>query len=449
MKLTRRDLLRFGACTAAASAFAGRFGALNVLAQSGSEYKALVCVFLFGGNDANNLIVPNDAAGYANYAALRTGLALPQASLLPIVTATGARPFGLHPDLPGVQSRFNAGKLAIVANVGTLVQPTTRAQYVTRQVPVPVNLFSHSDQQAEWQSCVPQSVSETGWGGRAADALVALNGTLFPPVSSVAGTALYCVGAQTRPAFINPGQAFAFAGQTGSVPATARGSTMQQLLTFSSGVTLVQAASGVTSAAFAQSTALSAALATAPKLTTAWPSPLTGIASQLQDVATLLSVRGALGLTRQIFFVAMGGFDTHTDELATHQRLYPQLDAALTAFHTATVELGIEDAVTTFTLSEFGRTFLERSGGGSDHGWGSHHLVSGGAVRGGDLYGTFPTQTPGGTDDATNDGRWIPSTSVDAYAATLAAWFGVPAASLPTAFPNLASFGSYNLGFLG
>lgn len=448
MSLSRRQMLRLGAYAAAGSAFARRFGGLNALAASGADYKALVCVFLFGGNDGNNLIVPYDAAGYASYARLRSGLALPQATLLPVAAATGGRQYGLHPNLPGLQALFTANRAAIVANVGTLVQPTTRAQYQSSRVSLPANLFSHSDQQTEWQTCVPQSIAATGWGGRAADAVRASNGVTFPSVTSLSGSAMFCVGAATQPAIVDPGQTFAFAGQTGSATADARATAMQHLLTFESGVTLVQAANSVASAAYSQSLALRNALAQAATLQTAWPAPSTGISNQLLQVARILSVRDLLGLRRQIFFVSMGGYDTHTNELASHQTLFSQLDAALTAFYNSTAELGIADQVTTFTLSDFGRTMLQASGGGSDHAWGSHHVVVGGAIRGGDMYGTFPTLALGGPDDASSEGRWIPTTSLDQYAATLATWFGVPDADLPAIFPNLGNFPTSNLGFL-
>jgi uncharacterized protein (DUF1501 family) len=441
-------MLRIGAYAAAASAFARRFGGLSALAAAGSDYKALVCVFLFGGNDGNNLVVPYDTAGYANYARLRSGLALPQANLLPITVATGGRQYGLHPNLAGVHSLFTANRAAIVANMGTLVQPTTRAQYQGNQVSLPANLFSHSDQQTEWQTSLPQSVTPTGWGGRAADAVIAMNGRAFPPVTSVAGSAMFCVGAQTQPAIVDPGQTFAFNGQSGSTTADARAAAMQNLLTFGSGVTLVQAANGVASAAYTQSITLRNALAQGAALQTPFPTPATSISNQLLQVAKILSVRDLLGLRRQIFFVSMGGYDTHTNEVGSHQTLFSQLDAALTAFYNSTVELGIPDAVTTFTLSEFGRTLLQASGGGSDHAWGSHHVVVGGAIRGGDMYGTFPTLALGGPDDASNEGRWIPTTALDQYAATLASWFGVADADVPAIFPNLNNFTTRNLGFL-
>jgi uncharacterized protein (DUF1501 family) len=223
---------------------------------------------------------------------------------------------------------------------------------------------------------------------------------------------------------------------------------MQNLLTFGSGVTLVQAANGVASAAYAQSIALRNALAQGAALQTPFPTPATSISNQLLQVAKILSVRDLLGLRRQIFFVSMGGYDTHTNEVGSHQTLFSQLDAALTAFYNSTVELGISDAVTTFTLSEFGRTLLQASGGGSDHAWGSHHVVVGGAIRGGDMYGTFPTLALGGPDDASNEGRWIPTTALDQYAATLASWFGVADADVPAIFPNLNNFTTRNLGFL-
>jgi len=449
MTLSRRELLRLTACSAAGSLFASRFGALNALAAPAGDYRALVCVFLFGGNDANNMVVPNDATGYANYARLRSSLAIPQASLLPITAATGNAAYGLHPNLPGVQSMFANGRAAIVANVGTLVQPTTRTAYLSGMVPVPGNLFSHSDQQSEWQTGNVQALSDTGWGGRAADAVLAMNAPTFPAVTSLNGSNIYTVGSRTQPAVVDPYQSLGFYGQSGSTSADARSAAMQTLLTFNSGVTLMQAANGVTAAAYAQSRTLRDALATAPAIQTVWPSPSTSISAQLLQVAKIIAARGSLGLRRQIFFVGMGGYDTHTGELGTHQALFPQLDAALSAFYATTVELGVADAVTTFTLSEFGRTLQAASGGGSDHAWGSHHIVIGAAVRGADLYGTFPTLALGGPDDASNEGRWIPTTSVDQYGATLAKWFGVADADLPTVFPNVVNFPTRDLGFLG
>jgi len=222
---------------------------------------------------------------------------------------------------------------------------------------------------------------------------------------------------------------------------------LQQLLTFDTGVSLIQSASSITSNALADSQTLSGALAAAGSLATVFPK--TGIGSQLLQVAKILQVRSALGLNRQIFFCSLGGFDTHNDQIATQQTLFSQLSPAMSAFYSATVELGLAQQVTTFTMSDFSRTFQPASGGGTDHAWGSVQMMMGGAVLGADIYGTLPTFALGGPDDSGGNGRWIPTTSIDQYGATLASWFGVQASDLPAIFPNLSNFTTTKLGFLG
>ncbi len=300
------------------------------------------------------------------------------------------------------------------------------------------------------QTAAPDSFATTGWAGRVADKIQPLNGTaLFPPITTVAGSAIFCTGQQTAPYAVIPGTTSALAGFDSSASSTARLQALQQLLTFDTGISLIQSASSITSAAVADSQTLSAALASAGSLATVFPK--SGLGSQLSQVAQILKVRSALGLSRQIFFCSLGGFDTHNNQIATQQALYSQLSPAMNAFYNATVELGLAQQVTTFTMSDFSRTFQPASGVplGTDHAWGSVQMIMGGAVLGGDIYGTLPTFTLGGPDDSGSNGRWIPTTSIDQYGATMASWFGVQSADLPTIFPNLSNFTSPTLTFLG
>ena len=434
-----------------------RFGLLNAYAQAITDYKALVGIFLFGGNDGNNLIVPFDTAGYNNYSMLRggsTGLAIPQANLLPVTLITPTTLFALHPSLPEIQQLVNSKMVAIQANVGPLVQPTTRAQYQAHSVPIPSNLFSHSDQQREWQTSSAGSLQSTGWGGKIADLMNAVNaGSQFPTIVSVAGAPVFCNGVQTFPATVIPGNAsspgVACSSGSSTSDCNARTAAMQQLLTFDTGVTLIQADSQITSKAFLYSQLLSSALNGLPALSTVFPA--TSLGNQLKQVAQIIQARAALGLKRQIFFCSLGGFDTHSNQgtlTGAQPTLLAQVSMAMSAFFAATQELGVASSVTTFTLSDFGRTLQNNTNGGSDHAWGNHQLIMGGSVKGGDLYGTFPTQALGGPDDAGSNGRWLPSTSLDQYGATLASWFGVADTDLPSVFPNLNNFTVKNLGFV-
>jgi uncharacterized protein (DUF1501 family) len=441
---SRRSLLKT-CCTGAAFGLASGLGRWSALAQTAPDYKALVAIFLFGGNDSNNLIVPNDDAGYAAYGRARSILALPRNTLLPIQPRSGGPAYGLHPSLPKVQALFGAQKAALVANVGTLVQPLTRDQAMSDGAPLPQNLLSHEDQQLQWQTAQLGGIQESGWGGLVADRLRPLSpDAKFPPIVTLAGANLFCEGAEARAAAVASDGTTPIAGidpNDGSPLAAA----MQELLAEDTGQELLRLASGRTQTAFADAKTLAAALAGSPGVITQFPA--TDVGQQLLQIARVIQVRQALGLNRQVFFASIDGFDTHSDQLNSQGPLFGQLDDALDAFWRATVELGVASQVTAFTLSDFNRTLQANSNAGSDHAWGGHHLVVGGAVRGGDLYGRFPTLVLSGPDDASDEGRFIPGTALDQYAATLARWFGIADADLAAIFPNLRNFTAPTLPF--
>ena len=447
MEINRRSLIRNASLLAAGNALGLKpFGMLNSMAQSAPGYKALVCIFLFGGNDANNTIIPFDTAGYNNYAGLRGPLALAQNTLLPLTPTPN---FALNPNIPEIQALYNSGNAAIVSNVGTLIQPTTRTSYLAKNVLTPSNLFSHSDQQLEWQNSAQSTVTQTGWAGRIADAVnVQYNpNSQIPMIASVAGDTLFCNGATTSPASVSPGNLGNANCSEGATECAAQLVTAQQLVNFSTGLSLVQADNAITANAYKYAAALTAATQSVTALKTVFP-PKNGLAAQLQQVAQLIQVQAALGVQRQIFFAGIGNFDTHSNQIALQNGLLASISAAMGAFYNATVELGVQSQVTTFTMSDFSRTSQPNSNTGSDHAWGSHHIVMGGAVHGGKMYGTFPTLALAGPDDSGSNGRWVPSTASSQYAATLAQWFGVSTSQLATVFPYLGNFGVNNLGFV-
>ena len=451
---SRRAFLRQAAALSSAG-LASHFdlisgiGAAN--AQTASDYKALVCVFMFGGNDGNNTVIPLDSAEYAEYAAARptvSGIQLAQGSLLPILPTNSGTPLGLHPALVQVQALFNQNKAAVLANVGTLLAPTSQAQYNAGQRPL--SLYSHSDQQAQWQSSISGGAAGTGWGGRLADSVAPYNAaTGFPVITSLDGTVLFATGATSMPLTIPVTGSFALAGYNSTAAANARLAALAQLQASDGGNVF---AAG-TNAIGAQALRLSATVNPILANTNSTIAPLfaglsTNTSKQLYQVAKLIEARAATGAKRQIFFVQLGSFDTHNDQLNRQQNLFAELDPALKAFYDATAALGVGSQVTTFTLSDFGRTLQPASGGGTDHAWGSHHFIIGDAVRGGMLYGHYPQLILGGPSDAEKEGRWIPTTAVDQYGATLAKWFGVAPSQLAAVFPNLARFATSDLGFL-
>lgn len=451
MSQSRRSFLKNSCQMLGATAAAGVIGDLGMMAaaapavQSG-DYKALICVFLFGGNDASNTLIPYSQSDYNSYATARSILTIPRTQLLPITPATtDGRDFALHPSLPELQTLFAQKKLAVVANVGPLLAPTTRQQYLNESVPLPPQLFSHNDQQVHWQTSWPDEIARTGWGGRMADAINSLNpnGQISMSIS-LDGSNIFQVGRQVFPYMVS-GEGpldLWYYNEAWDYPGT---NITKAFLNASYNNLLEKTYSETFKKAIENSKKLSTLLQAAPVLKTIFPDK-NDLAKQLKMAAKLMSIRHQLGLSRQIFFCSIDGFDTHGEQLTTHASLLSQLSQALKSFYDATTELGIADQVTTFTSSDFGRTY-KTNGKGSDHGWGGNHFVMGGAVKGGDIYGKIPVLSINGPDDS-GDGRWIPTIATEEYGATLAQWFGVPGSDLSAVFPNIGRFAKTNLGFM-
>lgn len=440
--ISRRQLLR----GLGGMALLARLGGINALAQSSPpDYKALVCVFLAGGNDGHNTVVPLTQSEFNAYKSARGTMALPDNNgpLLQVATPDGT-PFGLNPGLSAIHPLWGEGRMAILANTGMLVQPVSRNEFLGKTAPVPTNLFSHSDQIQQMQSGIPSTSGGTGWGARAADLVQPLNGTArFPATVSISGPALFCAGQIVQSASLLPGFNLDMSGMQlwPQAAADARRTGAQQVLEFDSGLAMVQAANKVRKDAIELNAMLTGGAAA---VTT--PFPGTSLGNQLQQVAKIIKLHSSTGIRRQVFFCSLGGFDTHGSQSWQQWDLLKQVAEALSAFYKATLELGLSDRVTSFTLSDFGRT-LQPSGTGTDHGWGNHHLVLGGAVRGGRVFGRFPSLALGGPDDSGSRGALIPSTSIDQYGATLASWFGVPTTQLASVFPNIGKFQTADLGF--
>src|SRR5438105_4041817 len=375
---TRRTFIRQAACAALTTT-----GILNTIFDlrrlsaaplNATDYKALICLFRFGGNDANNVIVPHDASGYASYSAARGTLAISQSSLLPLTLQNGdGRDFGFHPNLAELQALFNQGKLGLVANVGTLVAPVTRAQYLSGGAAVPPQLFSHADQSVQWQTSVPDQPARTGWGGRTADVLHSLNGNAQISLSiSIAGTNTFEVGNTVLPYNISSDGSIGLSGFDGSANANVRLQAFRDLLALPHNNLFEKAYSDTVSRSIAANDLLTSALTGIPAFQTVFPA--TNLGAQLNMIAKLIAARTNLAMNRQIFFCSVGGYDTHGDQLAGQANLLTELSQGLNAFYNATVELGVAPQVTTFTASDFGRTYpTNRSG--PDHGWGRPQFV--------------------------------------------------------------------------
>jgi uncharacterized protein (DUF1501 family) len=450
--MQRRQFLQaFGSL--GASAMLSQLGVREAIAQNvigTDDYKALVCVYLAGGNDANNTVIPVDAA-YTAYANLRGALALPQNKVVPLTEAGGVLRYGLHPSLNDLASVWQAGELALLLNVGSLVRPVLASDLKHQRAERIGGLFSHPDQTRQWHSGVASTPASTGWGGRLSDLMLVKNNLAAGTgLISLAGTTQFTKSTSLPGLQLPASGGFSLRGNDGSAASTVRMNAWRQLLQIDKESALVAAAQDVTQITLDKRDLLNPILTGTTAITKeAFGGLTTGISKQLLTIAKLIEQRELLGARRQVFYVSLGGFDTHTGQLATQSSLLAQLGGALKAFNTALNAMGAGGQVTTFTTSEFSRTFRSTNGGGSDHAWGGHHLIMGGAVRGGATYGRYPTLQFSGPDDASSDGRWVPTTSVDQYAATLAQWFGVAPAALPSLLPNIANFPNQTLTFMG
>ncbi|MBS0591334.1 MAG: DUF1501 domain-containing protein, partial [Proteobacteria bacterium] len=460
--------LRNAACSSFAlstgSALMTQFGMIDAaLAQSCTgyspvnDYKALVCLFLFGGNDSWNMLIPTDGARYNTYNAARSGgppsgMAITADTLVPINVLGGAagETYGLHPNLAELAPIFNAGNAAFVVNVGTALQPINKTQYSTPGYPTPPQLFSHADQQAQWQYGQPQQNGVTGWGGLVADRLHVLNPGMTVPMSmSLSGQNRFQAGNAIQPYTLGPSGPVGLNGYGSAANMSALTDMLAQ--TYADPFSRTYAATVKNSISYYNT--MQAALAAAPALTTPFPAN-NPVAASLQQIAKIISMRGVLGAKRQIFFVGYGSFDSHDTQLIQQPKLFATISQALAAFNACTInDLKIPQSVTTFTLSEFART-LNSNGDGTDHAWAGVQFVMGGAVKGQRLYGApaasgsmFPNQTLNGPD-CLSRGQMLPGVSCDQYSATLASWLGVSNCDIATIFPYVKNFSNTNLGFL-
>ncbi|MFK8030859.1 MAG: DUF1501 domain-containing protein [Gammaproteobacteria bacterium] len=455
---SRRRFLRNMAMASGGAGLLASHGKLGLmqsaLAATGnysniSDYKSLVCVYLLGGNDGFNMFVPNTTTEYDQYAQIRGNLSINQEDLL----TTTSGDYGFHPSMPNIRNLYNSGRLGVLANVGTLIQPTTPESIENESAILPKDLFSHSHQTETWQTTrTPLAgITQDGWGGRMADLLEEANSNpLVSPTFSVAGHNNWQAGRFTEQFALNKyngAEPFLFLGNESWPPwESSRTETWHEMLNDTHPNFLVREAGASFSQARDQIGAVRAGLEQATLLTTHF-NPQNDFAQQMKIVANMISVREQMGLKRQLFFVAIGGWDSHGNQLNEHSNNLAKLDDGLNSFNAAMDELNTADSVVSFTMSEFGRT-LTVNGDGTDHAWGSHALMMGGPVAGGQVHGTMPQFVLGGPDDIGSDGRIIPTTSLDQYAATLSQWMGIEASDISELYPNLGNFNTSSLDFL-
>ena len=440
--ISRREFILRSSYLGAASLLTS-FSKMTGHAQtsSTSDYKAIFCFFLYGGNDTNNVLVPSDAMNYGLYATARSGLAIPLGQLLPLP----GLPYAIHPQMPEVQQMFSAGEVSFIANMGPLVIPTTMAQFQANSVPLPENLFSHSDQRAIMQTAAQSSGNVQGWGGSIIDALPSNYGPgVLPSALSYYGASVYVDGPKSS-GFIAP-------GASGSVPCSEGGAcagmveSLKKIAASQSANILLQQEEILVNTGYNLNDVYARLIAQASPLNTQFPS--SGLGNQLSQIAKLIQVRGAVGAQRQVFFIGMQSFDTHASQFQYHGNLLSQFSSGIQAFYQMAQELKIWDDVVGITLSDFNRTLQPNSSAGSDHAWGGHQMIFGGPISGGRIFGTFPTLVLAGPDDVDGNGRFLPTTSLTQVGAEIATWFGVPSSNLASVFPNLGNFPHPLVGFI-
>ena len=442
MPLSRRRLLHLAAKTGLAGATAPLWSSLlseQAFAQASGSYKALVVATLPGGNDGNNVLVPMDSSSFAEYTSLRSYLALSPGSLRPI-TSNGA-PFGLHSSLTNVAALYNARRAALVANVGPLRRPATKAQILADRTLLPASLLAHPQGRAQWESASADDIPATGWGGRIADVVASLSGSL-PPLLDVAGASTFTVGRSV--------QAIAVQSTTGSfVPLPTGIDSAILAIAQADGASsnrLVAEAGALRVAASKQQIIIANAKAAGSTLQTQFPA--TAFGGQLKTIAQVIAGRSVIGASRQIFYCQQGNYDTHQDQLTSHTNLLAELDGGIGAFMAAMGERGLGNEVLLCTHSDFNRSLQANSTGGTDHAWGNHQIVVGGGIQGGQIFGSMPALELGGSSDLGTQGLWIPTLSVTQMTAGIGAWMGLSGSQLTGVFPDLGNFPAGALRFV-
>lgn len=453
-ELSRRAFLsRLGYLTAAGVAnplTINLMGMAEAAAQTATDYKALVCVFLEGGNDQANTLIPIDSSNYNTYKKVRRNIALDRSSVLPLIPSEGlddGLKLGFHPKLKRLNSLFHLKKLAVLQNVGPLIQPTSIDQYNYKSVPLPRSLFSHYDQKKSWQTTASEAFRE-GWGGRLGDLIMSQNSQAMFSCISAANNSLFLTGDQATPLNVTSNGIFPIwaAQENGWLYHSQKSAdAFRELISSPRENIMENHLNSVTKRSIEAEKVMSSALANSGRLNTRF-SYNNSLAEQLNIIAKLIKARNGLGVKRQVFFVSLNDFDTHSNLLNKHGKQLSLVDDALASFYEATEEMGMTQNVTTFTASDFGRTFSSNDSG-SDHGWGSHHMIMGGAVDGRNFYGKSP-EVGLNTAEDTGQGRLLPTTSIDQYIATLAKWFGVSTSDMSLIAPNIRNFNNHDLGFM-